>query len=36
MATIQNLAQSMFIYPLINAIQELSAEIEELKAKLKD
>ena len=32
----QKLAQSMFIYPLINAIQELSAEVEELKAKLKD
>jgi len=32
----QMLAQSMFIYPLINAVQELSAEVEALKAKLKD
>jgi hypothetical protein len=30
----QHLAQSMFIYPLINAVKELSAQVEELKAKL--
>ena len=30
----QRLSQSMFIYPLINAVKELSAQVEELKAKL--
>ena len=32
----QHLAQAMFIYPLINAVKELSAEVQELKAKLED
>jgi hypothetical protein len=32
----QRLAQSMFIYPLINAVKELSAQVEELKAKLNE
>jgi hypothetical protein len=31
---IQGIAQSMFVYPLIKAVQELSAEVEELKSKL--
>ena len=30
----QRLSQEMFIYPLINAVKELSAQVEELKAKL--
>jgi len=30
----QKLAQSMFVYPLINAVQELSAKVEELENKL--
>ena len=30
---IQGVSQSMFVYPLIKAIQELSAEVEELKSK---
>ena len=32
----QRLSQSMFIYPLINAVKELSAQVEELKAKLNE
>ena len=32
----QHLAQGMFIYPLINAVKELSAQVEELKAKLNE
>ena len=31
---VQSLAQSMFIYPLINAVKELSAKVEELESKL--
>jgi len=30
----QKLAQSMFVYPLINAIQELSAKVEDLEKQL--
>ena len=30
----QRLSQEMFIYPLINAVKELSAQVEELKTKL--
>jgi len=30
----QSLSQEMFIYPLINAVKELSAEVDELKKKL--
>ena len=30
----QRLSQEMFIYPLINAVKELSAEVDELKKKL--
>ena len=33
---VQSLAQSMFIYPLINAVKELSAEVEELKKQLEN
>jgi hypothetical protein len=32
----QRLSQEMFIYPLINAVKELSAQVEELKAKLNE
>ena len=32
---IQGISQGMFVYPLIKAIQELSAEVEELKAQPK-
>jgi len=32
----QRLSQSMFIYPLINAVKELSAQVKELKAKLNE
>ena len=31
---IESLAQSMFIYPLINAVQELTAKVKELETKL--
>ena len=31
----QHLAQGMFIYPLINAVKELSSTVEELKAEIK-
>ena len=31
---IQSVSQEMFIHPLIKAVQELSAEVEELKKKL--
>ena len=31
----QHLAQGMFIYPLINAVKELSTTVEELKAEIK-
>ena len=30
----QYLSQEMFIYPLINAVKELSAKVEELESKL--
>ena len=30
----QRLAQAMFIYPLINAVKELSAKVDELENKL--
>ena len=33
---VQLVSESMFVYPLIKAVQELSAEVEELKAKLGD
>ena len=32
---IQTIGQSMFVYPLIKAVQELSAKVEELEDKLK-
>ena len=32
----QSISQEMFVHPIIKAIQELSAEVKELKAKLKD
>ena len=32
----QEISQEMFVHPLIRAVQELSAEVEALKAKLKD
>ena len=31
---IQSIAQSMFVYPLIKAVQELSAEVTNLKAQV--
>ena len=31
---VQTVAQSMFVYPLIKAVQELSAKVEELESKL--
>jgi len=31
---VQTVAQSMFVYPLINAVKELSAKVEELESKL--
>jgi len=33
---IQGIAQGMFVYPLIKAVQELSAEVEQLKQKAHD
>ena len=33
---IQSVAQSMFVYPLIKAVQELSIEVEQLKEKIKE
>jgi len=32
----QRLSQELFVYPLIKAVQELTAEVNELKAKLED
>ena len=33
---VQTIAQSMFVYPLIKAVQELSTEVEELKKQLEN
>jgi hypothetical protein len=34
--TIQSVSQEMFVHPLIKAVQELSAEVQELKKQLEN